>query len=653
MTDITSFTMVAKEIGSLNENEKLYRTFDNPGLRDRLGKVEPMVDNSINVIARQAGYAKAINAIDLVLNTFSVPSDLFNLTEMKKLYDACNGYHGVRRSKAEMITLKNILGRATTKRDSAEKKYQAMTPAEQATAAFELAAIDLASDEFNLAFMNYTEVINHETKYLQFKDALKQSLDLTNLMIETFRRVFPGTHNEMHNINPPTTFVGKIDHPAPGFNMAAPAGINDYAIGAGILMGVVSANTEVFHRPFSDWLKLADCKKILVSRYASVDKSELVKFRNSLYDGSSYKMEEDYKLSEWVHCILIPAFEALQVSSVVEVRLTDGDKMQIFQINTSSIERFKPLNQKWSSWLNGNLLEPRPNVFSFGTQIAHHETVDNWHWTTSKLQPKILDVVEANSISYGRDGIKKKITAFQGGRPSHGDAKEVICYHCKKTGHFQNNCPEQKQKVSERNSEKSGKRKEFNRKPKTEKFKKDKKREPSSGSASSQQAGKKLKSFSSNQIEFHCNELISTEEASQVVNLMGKQAPPAHWIADSGTQAFITPSTDKMTNLVPSERMFVGVSGQCSAVDQTGDYFNLSNVAVSSQARRALCSTLLLAKDSNMVSVVTDGGTLILKPGSKIGINRSDVLVTALEVDGLHRLTDKQMEIIAKTAPKK
>jgi len=92
---------------------------------------------------------------------------------------------------------------------------------------------------------------------------------------------------------------------------------------------------------------------------------------------------------------------------------------------------------------------------------------------------------------------------------------------------------------------------------------------------------------------------------------------------------------------------------QCSAVEQTGTFFNLENIAVSGQAKRALCSTLLLAKESNMLSVVTNSGTVILKPGCKISIKKDDVIVIAAEIDGLHRLTQEQMELVAKTAPNK
>ena len=292
------------------------------------------------------------------------------------------------------------------------------------------------------------------------------------------------------------------------------------------------------------------------------------------------------------------------------------------------------------------------------TQLSQHEAVDNWYWTTSKSVPKSIDLVEAYPTSYGRDGIKKKIVAFEPGSPStqktdyqSDDNDSGKCRVCNRDGHKWRECPTAvkffgKNSPNQKNRDKD-KRDKGGKEDSTKR----------NGDSNKKQKGnpkgegnKKVNTFSTNQIEFHHVEMYTAEGAGEVM-----ASPPSnkHWIADSGTQAFITPTPENLTNLKPSDKVFMGIAGQCGTVEHTGSLHNLDNVAVSSQAKRALCSTLPLAKESNMVSVVCDSGTVILKPGSKIGIKRDDVLVTAKEIDGLHRLTNAQMLTVAKAVPKK
>ena len=654
MTELSSFSMVAKEYGVLNENDKLYRTFDISGLRENLNKIKPMIDNPNNVVLRQATFAKSTTLIDQTLMSFSVPQELLNSTEMKPLYDACNIYHPVRKTKAYLIAHRNSVYRLNIKRDAIDKRAQGMSEEEHNDDPSVINYLDSAILETEAAMAEYTTLVEHELRYLQFRDALKRSLDLNNLMIDTLKRIFPGVLNEIQNVHPPNAFMSNIKLPDVSILFNPPPS-TDYEGAASSLMNVLATNTEIYHRPFSDWTQLAEFNKILFHRYANVERSDLVAFRNSLFDGQSYKMAEEHKVSEWVHLILIPTFEAIKVSKVQDIQLTDENKMHIFQVNTASIDRFKSLNQKWSAWLNNNLTEPKPTTFNFDTQIRQHESIDNWHWSNTKLQPKLIDVEETHAAMYSRDGIKEKIKAFQpipprdnppSDKPLTSDA--VRCKFCNRAGHVWRDCRTAKRHFDTsagKSNTGSSKDYKYSSEPPHESDKK--LDEPKS-------AMKKTK-FATSQIEYHCNELLSAEEAS---SMMTTSTAPHHqsierWIADSGSMAFIAPNTDNLTNLKPSDRMFMGISGQCNAVEHTGTLFNLENIAVSSQAKRALCSTLLLAKESNMLSVVCDIGTIILKPGAKVSIKRDDILVTAMEIDGLHRLTQKQMNTVATSAPKK
>ena len=65
----------------------------------------------------------------------------------------------------------------------------------------------------------------------------------------------------------------------------------------------------------------------------------------------------------------------------------------------------------------------------------------------------------------------------------------------------------------------------------------------------------------------------------------------------------------------------------------------------------------LTALETLLVIVTTDDGAIgfgeaAIVEGYTHETRHADVLVTALEIDGLHRLTQEQMEMVAKAAPK-
>ena len=68
---------------------------------------------------------------------------------------------------------------------------------------------------------------------------------------------------------------------------------------------------------------------------------------------------------------------------------------------------------------------------------------------------------------------------------------------------------------------------------------------------------------------------------------------------------------------------------------------------------KSICSSLLLAEVCKMPSIVSNQGTFILKPGSKISVATKDIVVNAVMDRGFHRLTTDQMEKIAKVAQNK
>ena len=101
-------------------------------------------------------------------------------------------------------------------------------------------------------------------------------------------------------------------------------------------------------------------------------------------------------------------------------------------------------------------------------------------------------------------------------------------------------------------------------------------------------------------------------------------------------------------NVLPTNRMISCANGTVTPGGQTADFENLSGIMISKGLNKSLCSTLRLAKDNAMISVVTGAGTYILKPDVKLAIKKSDVVCFASEINGLHRLTMDQFSSVAK-----
>ena len=107
-----------------------------------------------------------INAIDMALSSFSVPYCLLDSDEMKPMYDACNMYHGLRRSKQKMLELKNNIA-------IMEKKIEECLLRHNSTIdlfikAAIAAELEDVNEEADAVFKDYTDTVIHETKFLNF-----------------------------------------------------------------------------------------------------------------------------------------------------------------------------------------------------------------------------------------------------------------------------------------------------------------------------------------------------------------------------------------------------------------------------------------------------------------------------------------------------